>query len=47
MQISQMCEVLITDALKQAQKLAANITIHETNVVTNGELIMEISNNQL
>lgn len=37
-----MCEVLITDALKQAQKLVAHIIIHETNVFTNQKLIVEI-----
>jgi hypothetical protein len=48
---TQMCDVAITDALEQAQKLAAHtkafISLHETNVVTNGEVIVEISNNQL
>ena len=46
-----MCEVAVTDALEHAQKLAAHtkafIGLHETNVVTNGEVIVEISNNQL
>lgn len=48
---TQMYEVSVTDALEQAQKLAAHtkafISLHETNVVTNGEIIVEISNNQL
>ena len=48
---TQMCDVAETDALEQAQKLAAHtkafISLHETNVVTNGEIIVEISNNQL
>lgn len=46
-----MCDVSVMDALEQAQKLAAHtkafISLHETNVVTNGEIIVEISNNQL
>ena len=46
-----MCEVSVSDALEHAQKLAAHtkayIGLHETNVVTNGEVIVEISNNQL
>ena len=48
---TQMCDVSVTDALEQAQKLAAHtkafINLHETNVVTNGEIVVEISNNQL
>lgn len=46
-----MCDVSETDALEQAQKLAAHtkafISLYETNVVTNGEVVVEISNNQL
>ena len=46
-----MCDVCETDALEQAQKLAAHtkafISLHETNVVTNGEVVVEICNNQL
>ena len=48
---TQMCDVSETDALEQAQKLAAHtkafISLYETNVVTNGEVVVEISNNQL
>lgn len=46
-----MCDVSETDALEQAQKLAAHtkafINLYETNVITNGEIVVEISNNQL
>ena len=46
-----MCDVSETDAMEQAQKLAAHtkafINLHEMNVVTNGEVVVEISNNQL
>ena len=48
---TQMCDVSEMDALEQAQKLAAHtkafISLHETNVVTNGEIVVDISNNQI
>ena len=46
-----MCQVSSEDALENAQKLSAQtksfVHIYETNVVTNGEIVLEVANNQV
>ena len=46
-----MSEVTLAQALDQAQRLAAYtdafVHLYETNVVTNGEMVAEITNNQV